>query len=68
MKTAFHSAPPPPRCSEEWEIRTIVGRKTVGGEVQYLVEWEPTWMRESDLTGARELIDEFMSLLPKRGQ
>jgi hypothetical protein len=54
--------------SEEWEIRNIVGRKTVGGEVQYLVAWETTWMRESDLTGARELIDEFMSLLPKRGQ
>jgi hypothetical protein len=31
--------------------------------VQYLVEWEPTWIRESDLTGARELIDEFMRLV-----
>lgn len=52
---------PVPDPGEEWEIRNIVGRKTVGGEVQYLVEWETTWMLESELTGARELIDEFVS-------
>jgi hypothetical protein len=32
--------------------------------VQYLVEWETTWIHESDLTRARELIHEFISLLP----
>lgn len=53
--------------NQEWEIRNIVGRKTAGGKVQYLVEWETTWMRESDLGQARELIDEFETDL-KRGQ
>ena len=48
---------------QEWEIRNIVGRKKVGGIVHYLVEWEPTWTAESELDGARELIDVFVAQL-----
>jgi len=48
---------------QEWEIRNIVGRKTVGGIVHYLVDWEPTWMAELELDGARELIDGFVAQL-----
>jgi nucleoid DNA-binding protein len=54
--------------NQKWEIRNIVGRKTVGDEVQHSVEWETTWMRESDLSEAKELIEEFVSQLLKRGQ
>jgi hypothetical protein len=50
--------------SEEWEIDSIAGRKMVSGEKHYLAVWIATWMRESDLAGARELIDEFESALP----
>jgi hypothetical protein len=31
--------------------------------VQYWVEWEPTWMPESELRGARVLVDEFEAQL-----
>jgi hypothetical protein len=52
---------------QEWEIRNIVGRKIVGGQVQYLVEWQTTRICESDLGNSRELIDEFEADL-KQGQ
>ena len=54
----------------EWEIRNIGGRKTVGGTVYYLIDWEPTWMAEFELDGARELMDEFVAQLqymPREG-
>lgn len=49
--------------SHEWEIRNILGQKMVGSEVYYHVDWEPTWMSESELDGARELIDKFTARL-----
>jgi hypothetical protein len=48
---------------QEWEIRSIIGRQKVDGVVQYWVEWEPTWMPESELGGAMELVDEFEAQL-----
>jgi hypothetical protein len=36
---------------EDWEIRNIIGRKVVDGEVHYWVDWEPSWMPESELDG-----------------
>ena len=50
-------------ADQEWEIRSIIGRQKVDGVVQYWVEWEPTWMPESELMGARELVDEFEARL-----
>jgi len=50
-------------AGQEWEIRGIIGRQKVNGVVQYWVEWEPTWMPESELMGARELVDEFEARL-----
>jgi hypothetical protein len=55
-------------ADQEWEIRSIIGRQKVDGVVQYWVEWEPTWMRESELGGARELVDEFEARLQARGE
>jgi hypothetical protein len=48
---------------QEWEIRNIVGQKTIGGKVYYWVDWEPTWMAEFELDNARELIDGFVAKL-----
>jgi hypothetical protein len=49
------------------EICSIVGQKTVVNEVYYRVNWEPTWMPESELEGVRELIDKFIARLqPER--
>jgi hypothetical protein len=48
---------------QEWEIRNIVGRKAIGGEVYYWVDWEPTWMAESKLHNAGELRDGFVAQL-----
>jgi hypothetical protein len=54
-------------ATREWEICSIVGQKTVVNEVYYRVNWEPTWMPESELEGARELIDKFTARLqPER--
>jgi hypothetical protein len=50
-------------AGQEWEIRGIIGRQKVNGVVQYWVEWEPTWMPESELMGSRELVDEFEARL-----
>jgi hypothetical protein len=50
-------------AGQEWEIRSIIGRQKVNGVVQYWVEWEPTWMPESELMGARELVHEFEARL-----
>jgi hypothetical protein len=45
--------------NQGWAVRKIVRRRTGNGVVQRLVYWEPTWMPESELEGARELINEF---------
>ena len=49
--------------SPEWEIRSIAGQKIVGQEVFYRVNWEPTWVPESALDGARYLIEKFLAQL-----
>jgi hypothetical protein len=41
------------------DIGSIIDRQKVDGVVQYWAELEPTWMPESELGGARELVDEF---------
>lgn len=43
----------------QWEIRKIIGQKIVGRERHYRVEWKDTWMPESELAGAKELVDAF---------
>jgi hypothetical protein len=48
----------------DWEIRNIIGWKVVDGEVHYWVDWEPSWMPESELDGAKELVDGFVARLP----
>ena len=41
----------------DWDIRDIIGKKFVDGEVLYLVDWRPT------LGNAKELVDEFEARL-----
>ncbi len=53
-------------ANREWEIRNIIGTKRVDGVVHYWVDWEPTWMRESELGGAREMVDKFVARLQVR--
>jgi hypothetical protein len=43
----------------EWEVRDIIDGKVENGESHFLVDWKPTWMAESELDGARELIEIF---------
>jgi hypothetical protein len=52
-----------PQPGDSWEIRNIIGTKKVDGIEYYWVDWEPTWMCESELEGARELVDEFKARL-----
>lgn len=49
--------------AREWEIRNIIGQKVEDGKVHYRVDWEPTWMPESELHKAEDLIDQFVSQL-----
>jgi len=52
-----------PRPGDLWEIRKIIGVKRVDGVEHFWVDWEPTWICESELEGARELVDEFKARL-----
>jgi hypothetical protein len=47
--------------NNEWVIRRINGQKVVDGMRHYRVQWEDTWMPESGLTRAKELVDAFMA-------
>jgi hypothetical protein len=47
--------------NNEWEIHKIIGQKMVGCERYYRVQWKDTWMPESELAGAKELVDAFMA-------
>lgn len=47
--------------SQQWEIRKIIGQKMIGCERHYRVKWKDTWMPESELAGAKEMVDAFMA-------
>jgi hypothetical protein len=51
--------PPVTDLDHLWETYKLVGRKVVNGEMHYKVRWEDTWMPESELAHANDLIDEF---------
>jgi hypothetical protein len=46
-----------------WEIRRITSMREVDGVQEFRVAWAQTWMPESELGGARELVDEFKARL-----
>ncbi|KAH6661870.1 hypothetical protein B0J14DRAFT_663148 [Halenospora varia] len=47
--------------NHQWGIRKIIDQKMVGRERHYRVEWKDTWVPESELSGAKELVDAFMA-------
>ncbi|CAG8978009.1 hypothetical protein HYALB_00000679 [Hymenoscyphus albidus] len=47
--------------TQEWGIHKITGQKMVRGERHFRVEWNETWMPESELAGAEELVEAFMT-------
>jgi hypothetical protein len=49
-----------------WDIRRITGMRKVDGVEEFRVAWAQTWMPESDLGGARELVEEFKARLSVR--
>ena len=64
------SQPPPPTLIDgqlEYEVEKILQRRKVGRSYQYLVRWkgygreDDTWEPLSNLTKAKELVDEFNS-------
>ena len=48
---------------QEWEIRDIIGKEVVDGEVHYLVEWSATLMPKCKLGKAKGLVDKFEARL-----
>jgi hypothetical protein len=48
---------------DSWGICSITGTRKVDGVVEYCVDWEPTWMLEFNLGGAREFVDEYKARL-----
>ena len=62
------SHPPPPTVTRnagdpEWEVEEIMEQRTRGCRREYLLKWkgypQPTWVPGKDLTGCRELLEEF---------
>jgi hypothetical protein len=49
-----------------WEICRITGMRKVDGVQEFCVAWAQTWMPESELGGARELVNEFKARLSVR--
>jgi hypothetical protein len=47
--------------NQEWAVRNIIGQKMIDEEMHYQVVWEPTWVPESELAGAKELVDGFVA-------
>ena len=52
--------------SDLWEICRITGMRKVAGVQEFRVAWTQTWMPESDLGGARKLVEEFKARLSVR--
>jgi hypothetical protein len=48
---------------QEWDIRDIIGKEVVDGEVHYLVEWSATLVPKYDLGKAKVLVDKFEAQL-----
>lgn len=46
-------------ASLDWEVRDIIGKRVVDGDVHYLVDWRPTLVPEHALGNVKELVDEF---------
>jgi hypothetical protein len=47
--------------TQEWGIRQITGQKIVGGKRHFEVDWKKTWMPESELATAKEMLDTFIT-------
>jgi hypothetical protein len=47
--------------NQEWAVCKIIGQKMIDEEMYYQVVWEPTWVPESELAGAKELVDGFVA-------
>ena len=60
---------------DEYEIEYIVShsQETTGGQLSYYVKWkgypnsENSWVYESDMGGAQEMIQEYWAKVPKKG-
>jgi hypothetical protein len=63
--TVVHQSPDggDPQPSDSWEIQRIAGMRKVNGAKEFLVAWAQTWMPESELGGAKELVEEFKGRL-----
>lgn len=55
------SVAPVAEPNHQWGIRKIIGQKMVSCERHYRVAWKDTWMPESELAGAKELVDAFIA-------
>jgi hypothetical protein len=63
--TVFHQSTDggDPQTDELWDIQRITGTRKVNGAEEFRVAWAQTWMPESELGGARELVEEFKARL-----
>jgi hypothetical protein len=73
--TVFHQSTDggDPQTDELWDIQRITGTRKVNSAEEFRVAWAQTWMPESELGGARELVEEFKARLSvqrgkKKGQ
>ncbi len=48
---------------QEWDIRDIIGKEVVDGEVHYLGEWSATLVPKYELRKVKVLVDKFEARL-----
>ena len=58
---AFQLDTPAVDPGQQWEIRKIISQKVVSREKYYRVKWKDTWMPESEMVRAKELVDAFIA-------
>ena len=51
----------------EWEIRRIVSKRRIGGVYEYKVRWKDTWLSESEMENAQDLLRDFKAQSRARG-
>jgi hypothetical protein len=60
VSTVQQPAQPPP-IQEVWEVDDIVDvRSNADGQREFLVKWTSTWVKEENLDGCKEAMEEFL--------
>lgn len=65
-REGFNKEPQPTvlaTTSQEWEICDIIGHKMISDKTYYYLGWDRSWVPESEMSGAKKLVDVYYTKL-----